>query len=89
MSEKLRTNPNAPSAWAGGVGAAGIARICRNCDHYDGGGLDKNGEPREERGDCHNSISGRWQTTASDGCQKGFYPCSIRWPLRAGAGGKW
>lgn len=65
----------------------GIARICRNCEHFDGGGLDKQGEPKNQHGDCHNTISGRFTTSAGDGCEKGFYPCTTRWPLRAGEGG--
>lgn len=62
-------------------------RICRNCQHFDGGGIDKHGQPLKTSGDCHNLISGRYTTTADNGCDKGFYPCTVRWPLKAGTGG--
>jgi hypothetical protein len=62
-------------------------RICRNCEHYDGGGLDEHGEPLRAHGECHNGISGRLSTHIDDRCEKGFYPCTTRWPLKAGPGG--
>lgn len=62
-------------------------KICRDCEHYDGGGIDKHGEPRNAQGDCHNGISGRFTTSINESCEKGFHPDSVRWPLRAGPGG--
>jgi hypothetical protein len=61
--------------------------LCRNCEHFDAGGLDAAGNPRNKGGDCHNSISGRFQTYLNQGCEVGFYPCTLRWPLKAGTGG--
>jgi hypothetical protein len=55
-------------------------RVCRTCEHYDGGGLGAHG-PLKETGDCHNGISGRFTTTASESCIPGWYPCTTRWPL--------
>ncbi len=53
--------------------------LCRNCEYYDGGGLTKEGNPISAYGDCHNSASPRFTTTAEDTCNK-FFPCSERWP---------
>jgi hypothetical protein len=57
------------------------ARLCRNCEHFDGGGLTLNGDQVNRDGDCHNSISGRFQTSIDETCVKGFYPCTTRFPL--------
>lgn len=54
--------------------------LCRNCEYFDGGGLDAKGNPINQAGDCHNSQSGRFQTTADDTCGRFFFPCSTRWP---------
>lgn len=53
--------------------------LCRNCEYFDGGGLDVKGNPREFHGDCHNSLSDRFTTTADETCIK-FWPCTTRWP---------
>jgi hypothetical protein len=75
--------PRDPPKYAGTV-----ERQCGNCEHFDGGGLGKDGRPINKHGDCHNTISGRLQTRSIDGCAYGFYPCTTRWPLRAGPGGE-
>lgn len=62
-------------------------RLCGNCAHFDSGGRKKNGSPARKDGVCRNGISGRIKTTISHGCGHGFYPCTIRWPLKAGPGG--
>lgn len=59
--------------------------LCMNCQHY--GGINRETRKIAKEGDCHNMISGRMRTTAKDGCEVGFYPCVIRWPLRPGPGG--
>lgn len=57
-------------------------RVCANCEHFDGGGLKADGTHDSPHGDCHNGISGKFQTHAKDlACLKGFYPCTTRWPL--------
>lgn len=60
---------------------ASVERICRNCEHFDAGGLGKDGAPLRQHGDCHNGISGRFTTNAGETCAKGFYLCTTRWPL--------
>lgn len=46
-------------------------RICGNCEHFDLGS-----------GGCHNGISGCLKTMAgNNACMRGFYPCTIRFPL--------
>lgn len=62
-------------------------RTCGNCEHFDGGGIDKDGRPINREGRCHNGISGKFRTSVAQGCGHGFYPCCVRWPLRAGPGG--
>lgn len=64
------------------------ARTCFNCQHYETGRRHSNGRPRRKKGLCHNGISLRYHTSVEDGCASGFYPCTIRWPLGAGPGGK-
>jgi hypothetical protein len=55
-------------------------RLCKNCEHFDGGGLKADGTHEWSHGDCHNGISGRFQTNVEDTCS-GFYPDTVRWPL--------
>ena len=78
----LRPNLRQPETLPGSP-----SRKCGNCEHFDGGGVDKEGRPIERYGVCRNGISGRLQTTIDHGCGHGFYPCTVRWPLRAGPGG--
>lgn len=54
--------------------------LCRNCEYFDGGGLKPNGDPVNGHGDCHNSASGRFQTSLDETCGRHFFPCSTRWP---------
>lgn len=53
--------------------------LCRNCEYFDGGGLNIQGNPIEQRGDCRNSRSPRFTTDADNTCTQ-FFPCSTRWP---------
>jgi hypothetical protein len=53
--------------------------LCINCEYYDGGGLRQSGVPFSLHGDCLNSRSPRFQTTADQTCKE-FFPCSTRWP---------
>ena len=53
--------------------------LCRNCEYFDGGGLRDDGQPINESGDCRNSSSPRFTTTADQFCAV-FFPCSTRWP---------
>lgn len=53
--------------------------LCRNCEYFDGGGLTPDGHPIKEHGDCLNSMSLRFTTSANHSCNK-FFPCSTRWP---------
>lgn len=53
--------------------------LCRNCEYADFGGIKADGEPASLHGDCHNSESPRFETTADETCIK-FFPCSARWP---------
>ena len=58
--------------------------ICQNCEYFDGGGMGLDGIPINFHGDCHNSVSGRFQTDQDQTC-KGFFPCSTRFPLTQGS----
>lgn len=53
--------------------------LCRNCEYFDGGGLMKDGQPKNMHGDCHNARAPRFTTTRDDTCNQ-FWPCSTRWP---------
>lgn len=53
--------------------------LCRNCEYFDGGGLDPQGNPRQEHGDCLNRRAPRFQTHADETCDQ-FFPCTTRWP---------
>lgn len=64
----------------------GVDPICGNCEHFVFGYIER-GKPKELYGDCHNGISGRLRTHRDDRCAAGFFPCTTRWPLRAGPGG--
>lgn len=70
----------APPEWPGSM-----ERRCRNCQHYDGVKLADRKIARE--GICHNGISGLIRTTEDGSCAYGFYPCIVRFPLKAGPGG--
>lgn len=62
-------------------------RVCANCEHFDGGGLQPDGSHVNASGDCHNGISGKFQTHAKDlACARGFYPCTTRFPLHVRLG---
>lgn len=69
-----------PPNWPGSM-----ERVCRNCQHYDGVKLAERKVAREGR--CHNGISRRIMTTEDGSCTHGFYPCVVRFPLKAGTGG--
>lgn len=69
-----------PPVWPGSM-----ERRCRNCQHYDGVKLAVRKIAREGR--CRNGISGRLLTTEDGSCEYGFYPCIVRFPLKAGPGG--
>lgn len=53
--------------------------LCGNCEYFDGGGLMKNGTPKDQNGDCLNEQSPRLTTTQAGTCSQ-FWPCSTRWP---------
>lgn len=45
-----------------------MQKACANCEYFDGGGIKPNGQPVEQYGDCLNSASDRFQTSATDVC---------------------
>lgn len=53
--------------------------LCGNCEYFDGGGLMDTGRPKNDNGDCHNTLSPHFTTTQAGSCTK-FFPCSTRWP---------
>lgn len=53
--------------------------LCGNCEYFDGGGLMGTGRPKNDNGDCHNTLSPRFTTTQAGSCTR-FFPCSTRWP---------
>jgi hypothetical protein len=62
----------------------GPERLCRDCEYFDGGGLIKPSDgsperPKDFHGDCHNRLSPRFETTATDTCPQWFADTG-RWP---------
>lgn len=86
-STELAMEQRKPSRKSEGFAGFTSSRTCGNCDHFDAGGVNKEGGPIKNEGVCHNGISGRIKTTVKHGCGHGFYPCTVRWPLKAGPGG--
>jgi hypothetical protein len=58
-----------------------IDAICANCEYFDGGGLGADNKSRKVHGDCLNSYSPRFETSAHMTCGQ-FFPCTVRWPIR-------
>ena len=42
--------------------------LCSSCEYFDGGGRDKDGQPKSYHGDCHNSLAPRFETQADNTC---------------------
>jgi hypothetical protein len=60
----------------------GPERLCGDCEYFDGGGMiatPAGDRPRNQHGDCHNRLSPRFETMATDTCPQ-FYPDTGRWP---------
>lgn len=51
-------------------------RCCGTCEHWDMATA-----TRDDRGTCHNLISGMRETKRTTSCARGYYPCVTRFPL--------